>query len=453
MSRTTIFAFSIISIIIGGILFINGYFLISRFYPYMVVSMPGQLKIHILQPGLGLSSQCSRSLETIDTAIHGSCPTCKIESSSCLENLDSVQQRWLSHLPIDLPSIRMAYGVVVFQSPIVQASLLACQAAEMQSRKNAIPAHVSCFPNGVMRPLSKIETDIMKKEHTEKYKLFGVVLASIAGVIVLVVTLQALLPRLAQREPMEDALTEAPILQPEELKFSSILKRASDIALAVAILILLLPVLLATAIMIRLLEGAPIFYVSRRFVTVDKSVKIYKFRTMVRDAASPKYALKERFMRDGYLDIPLTCEVYTPIGRLLERTQLVEVLQLFNVLFGDMSFVGNRPLPRENIDHLKKFEGWQERFDSPAGITGVAQIVGKYGLLPYQRLYLERLYSSVYKSAKGNIVLCDFNIIAYTISLLLTGRYLSFDKAVAMLVRCGANYNLSGNIPECPVYP
>lgn len=231
-----------------------------------------------------------------------------------------------------------------------------------------------------------------------------------------------------------------------------LLSVSRDILIAVIMLVALLPILLFVAAMIRILEGRPIFYMSRRFISEDKSVTIFKFRTMVKDATSPKYRLKERFMRDGYLDIPLNCEVYTPIGRLLERTQLVETLQLFNILFDGMSLVGNRPLPKDNIELLKKFRGWQERFDSPAGITGIAQIVGKYGLLPQQRLYLERMYASIYKNPDGNKVLCDLLIIWYTILLLLTGRYLDYEKAIALLIRCGANKELREYVPhEVPV--
>ena len=150
---------------------------------------------------------------------------------------------------------------------------------------------------------------------------------------------------------------------------------------------------------------------------------------MVRDATSPKYRLRDRYMRDGYLDIPLDCEVYTPLGRLLERTQLVEVLQLFNILFHGMSLIGNRPLPLENIELLKRFKGWEARFDSPAGLTGLSQVVGKLNQSPAERLELESLYSSIYRSKNGNILLCDLFIYYYTIRLLLFGTYLSHEQA------------------------
>ena len=66
----------------------------------------------------------------------------------------------------------------------------------------------------------------------------------------------------------------------------------------------------------------------------------------------------------------------------------MELPQVFAVLFGYISFVGNRPLPENNVDLLRKEfpNDWQKRFDSPAGLTGISQVVGKLTLSPKQRL-------------------------------------------------------------------
>ena len=155
---------------------------------------------------------------------------------------------------------------------------------------------------------------------------------------------------------------------------------------------------------------------------------------MVKDATGSKYKLKERFMRDGFLDIPLHCEVYTPIGRILEKTQIVEILQLFNVIFDKMSLIGNRPLPFDNLVLLKKHNGWERRFDSPAGITGITQVIGKLNLSPQERLELEGLYSEVY--VKGNIIQCDLLIAYYTIRLILFKQETPIDEAFDLLKGC-----------------
>jgi len=210
-----------------------------------------------------------------------------------------------------------------------------------------------------------------------------------------------------------------------------IAKRVIDVVVATTALLALSPLLVVTAILIYVLEGRPIFYLSRRNISTKEEIVIPKFRSMVRDAKSSRYRLNERYMRDGYLDIPLECEVYTPIGRLVERTQLVEVPQLINVFRGKMSLIGNRPLPKENLRLLSIQENWEERFESPAGISGISQIVGKLKLDPSERLLLERAYSEVYK--RGNLIKCDFLIWFYTVRLIAFGKGISLVDATDIL--------------------
>lgn len=212
---------------------------------------------------------------------------------------------------------------------------------------------------------------------------------------------------------------------------SRAVKRVFDILLAATILLVSSPVLALVALLILLLEGRPVIYVSRRQVSFGRTIPVYKFRTMVRDATSRKHRLKERFMRDGFLDIPRDCEVYTPIGRVLERLQIVELPQMVNVLFHGMSLIGNRPLPAENVKLLRKFPGWKERFDSPAGITGIAQVVGRLELTPAQRLELERAYSKVYR--EGNILWCDLKIFLHTLYVIMFAKGIPLEKAYRLV--------------------
>lgn len=216
-------------------------------------------------------------------------------------------------------------------------------------------------------------------------------------------------------------------------KVSNQLKRFTDVGVAIVLLFALSPILILIPVLIFIIEGYPVFYISKRYISLSNCVSVLKYRTMVRDATSPKYRLRERFMRSGYLDIPLSCEVYTPLGRILERTQLVEILQLFNVLLHGMSLIGNRPLPLDNIKLLQNFKGWEHRFDSPAGLTGITQVVGKHNQSPEQRLELECMYSKLYKSETANIFRCDIWIAYYTVRMLLTGRTLSIEGAKELI--------------------
>ena len=145
--------------------------------------------------------------------------------------------------------------------------------------------------------------------------------------------------------------------------FYKFLKRTEDIVFSLLILIILAPVLILFSLTSLIMQGWPIFYISKRRVGINKVINIIKFRTMVKDAKSDKYGLEKKYMKDGYLDIPLEAEVYTTIGRILEKTQIVEVPQAFSVLFGNISFVGNRPLPEKNIELLKKKfpNNWEKR--------------------------------------------------------------------------------------------
>ncbi len=217
------------------------------------------------------------------------------------------------------------------------------------------------------------------------------------------------------------------------------IKRLEDILFSLIIMIVFYPILFIVAIILVIYEGFPIFYISKRMVNKNKEIRIFKFRTMIKDAKDEKYQLEKRYMKDGYLDIPLNSEVYTKVGLFLEKTQFVELPQLIPILFGYLSFVGNRPLPKDNIKILmKKFpDNWHKRFDSPAGLTGISQVVGKFNLSPEQRLELESLYSEVYR--KGNILKADAYIFLSTILFLLfnnVGAYRSFKSAKSMLISC-----------------
>ena len=214
------------------------------------------------------------------------------------------------------------------------------------------------------------------------------------------------------------------------------LKNIFDFFIAFLLFLFIIPILIIFTVLILIFEGRPIFYISQRGVSIGKKVKVIKFRTMVRDATSEVYKLNERYMRNGYLDIPLCSEVYTPIGRVLEKTQIVEAFQLLNVIKGEMSLVGNRPLPESNLTLLKVLPGWQERFRSPAGITGISQVAGKYEIQPEQRLHLETAYTKIYNSPRGNVILCDLLIIWHTILLMMKGKYLGYERALKLLEKC-----------------
>ena len=223
------------------------------------------------------------------------------------------------------------------------------------------------------------------------------------------------------------------------LKRNRLVKRTTDLFLSITILIPLIPILIVVSFICYLIVGSPVFYYSRRFITSERQITIVKFRSMVINADSEKHKLNQKYMQDGFLNIPLSDEIYTPLGRILEVTQLVESPQIFLVLSGCLSLVGNRPLPMANRDQIKESfpHLWEKRFEAPAGITGIAQVVGKYDLSAEQRLYLEGLYAQVF--SRGNIFKADMIICWLTFSRLVLRdkrSNLDFNNAEMFLKNC-----------------
>jgi lipopolysaccharide/colanic/teichoic acid biosynthesis glycosyltransferase len=413
---------------VTGLVVLSGYLLRSpSYYSHVVIDAPSGLTLTFLQNAMSNAESCHVLSETIVSVALAKCPDCNLKTKACVTKLERDLEELQSEAAVLIPTARLQSGTIAYFHADPQVALMTCSESQTQVEKDqSSGANFKCFPANVSRSLP-IGYAVSPSYFHE------VVQAMMRSVAVLCFSLALYLAVqfLAVRNPTETAVIAEQTHS--EFKASNAVKRVIDVVTSIALLTVLLPVLVFFSVVLFVLEGAPIFYVSRRHISVWRSVTIVKFRTMVMDADSPKYQLRERYMRDGYLDIPLTCEVYTPIGRFLERTQLVEVFQLFNIFFHGMSLIGNRPLPRSNLTLLEKFEGWQERFDSPAGLTGLSQIVGKLNQTPTERLELECGYSAVYKRSRGNILICDIQIIWYTIRLLLFGVPISMTKARKMI--------------------
>jgi lipopolysaccharide/colanic/teichoic acid biosynthesis glycosyltransferase len=186
-----------------------------------------------------------------------------------------------------------------------------------------------------------------------------------------------------------------------------------DIILSALLILLLLPVFIIIAIAIKLESKGPIFYNANRAGRGFKIFKFYKFRTMEANADKKiealahlnqyKNAEKARFFKIS------NDPRITKVGKFLRNTSLDELPQLINVLKGDMSLVGNRPLPLYEAATLTTNE-FVERFMAPAGITGLWQIKkrGKAEMSVEERIELDVSYAR-----KGNLMY-DFWIMAKT---------------------------------------
>jgi lipopolysaccharide/colanic/teichoic acid biosynthesis glycosyltransferase len=179
------------------------------------------------------------------------------------------------------------------------------------------------------------------------------------------------------------------------------LKRTFDILVAGLLLTLLLLPFLVIALIIKCQSRGPVFYISQRAGKNYKIFNFYKFRTMVADADKLLDKLKHLNQYDASekTDGPKFYKVsndprVTRFGMFLRNTSIDELPQLFNVLKGDMSLVGNRPLPLYEASTLTTDE-WVQRFLGPAGITGLWQISkrGKKDMSAQERIELDINYT------------------------------------------------------------
>jgi lipopolysaccharide/colanic/teichoic acid biosynthesis glycosyltransferase len=151
-------------------------------------------------------------------------------------------------------------------------------------------------------------------------------------------------------------------------------KRGVDILGACVLLVLLSPIMLAAAIVVKLTSRGPVLFSQRRDGIGGRPFTIYKFRTMHVDAEAKKAELRPLSEQDGPAFKLHHDPRITPLGRLLRRTCIDELPQLWNVLRGDMSLVGPRPLP---CDESRGCDGWQRRrLDVTPGLTCIWQVDG-----------------------------------------------------------------------------
>ena len=147
-------------------------------------------------------------------------------------------------------------------------------------------------------------------------------------------------------------------------------------AMAAVALLLLSPLFLIVSVLIRLDSPGPAFFVQKRYGLDNRLFRMYKFRTMVRDAEQRLAALRANNETDGALFKMHDDPRVTRIGRFLRRTSLDELPQLINILRGEMRFVGPRPLPCADLDpYLDKWQGFRQTV--PPGLTCIWQVTGR----------------------------------------------------------------------------
>lgn len=180
------------------------------------------------------------------------------------------------------------------------------------------------------------------------------------------------------------------------------IKRIIDVVGSLFALILLMPLFIIISLAIKLYDGGPVFYKQKRCTRDLQTFDILKFRSMIVDAEKdgPQPAVDNDFR-------------ITPVGKIIRALRIDELPQIINILKGDMSIVGPRP---ERIEHVEKYsEQIPEfvcRYKVKGGLTGYAQVYGKYNTSAYNKLKMDLIYIQNYSLAM------DFKLILMTVRIL-----------------------------------
>ena len=180
------------------------------------------------------------------------------------------------------------------------------------------------------------------------------------------------------------------------------LKRAEDILTALLLMVLLSPVMAVTALLIRLEDGGPVLYRQKRITKGGREFEMLKFRSMNVDAEKdgPRLAAKN----DSRV---------TKVGKVIRNLHFDELPQLINVLKGDMSMVGPRPERREFVEEYSRIiPEFTERLKVRGGLTGYAQIYGKYSTGPEDKIKYDLIY--IYNYSLG----LDIRLLFLTVRIL-----------------------------------
>ena len=162
-----------------------------------------------------------------------------------------------------------------------------------------------------------------------------------------------------------------------------IAKRLFDVIVSFAAILVLSPVYLAVALAVKLYDRGPVLYKQVRLTKDGREFKILKFRSMRPDAE-----------RDGVARLASeNDDRITPVGKFIRACRLDELPQLINILVGDMSFVGPRPeRPEIAAQYEEEMPAFSLRLQVKAGLTGFAQVYGKYNTSPYDKLQMDLMY-------------------------------------------------------------
>lgn len=217
--------------------------------------------------------------------------------------------------------------------------------------------------------------------------------------------------------------------QPEYL----FVKRLMDILFSTMGLLLTAPIFLVTMIAIKITDGGPVFYKQRRLSKEGKLFDVIKFRSMRVDAEGDGVARLSTGKKDDRV---------TKVGRVIRRFRIDELPQLWNILCGEMSLVGPRPERPEIAEQYREtLPEFDLRLQVKAGLTGYAQVYGKYNTPPYEKLQMDLLYISHLGIAE------DIRILFATVKALFTAASTEGIRQGQETADCGT-IDMREQVPE-----
>lgn len=211
-----------------------------------------------------------------------------------------------------------------------------------------------------------------------------------------------------------------------------ILKRLGDIILSLIAIVLFSPIILITAICIKLEDHGPVIYKQTRLTKDRKEFEIFKFRSMRTDAEKDGVARLSTGDNDDRI---------TKVGRVIRKCRIDELPQLFNILKGDLTIVGPRAeRPELAAEYEKDLPEFSLRLQAKAGLTGYAQVYGKYNTTPYDKLLMDLMYianASIFE---------DIRIIFATVKILFMPESTEGVEVGQITASDNRNNNIEHNI-------
>ena len=181
-----------------------------------------------------------------------------------------------------------------------------------------------------------------------------------------------------------------------------IIKRMMDVVISAIAILITSPIMLICAIAIKIDDGGPILFKQNRITINGRIFNVLKFRSMIVDA--DKDGAKKAVSDDARI---------TRVGKIIRACRMDELPQLFNILRGDMSLVGPRPERIENVyEYSKKYPEFELRHRVKGGLTGFAQLYGKYNTSPEDKLHMDLIYVETYS------LFLDIKLLILTIKVL-----------------------------------